>query len=221
MARPCGPRVIVISRWLGTSTSKRHAHAQREAAVMTEEARSTPEERETTKETGALLLAIGGLAAAFGAASCCAIPMLLGSLGLGSAWLAGVAIVAAPHRINNSSGCLPCRSWSRAGLVSAGAHMRAGHGLRQPSDHASDHRVTLARCHAGDRRVPFRMIVLEAVITCPRCGHAKSETMPTNACQFFYECKGCGTLLKPRARDCCVFCSYGSVPCPPVQARSN
>ena len=46
---------------------------------MTEEARSRPKERETTKETGALLLAIGGLAAAFGAASCCAIPMLLGS----------------------------------------------------------------------------------------------------------------------------------------------
>ena len=66
---------------------------------MTEDARSTPKERETAKETGALLLAIGGLAAAFGAASCCAIPMLLGSLGLGSAWLAGVAIVAAPHRI--------------------------------------------------------------------------------------------------------------------------
>ena len=44
---------------------------------MTDEPRSTPKERETTKETGALLLAIGGLAAAFGAASCCAIPMLL------------------------------------------------------------------------------------------------------------------------------------------------
>src|SRR6516164_2493601 len=36
--------------------------ARREAAVMTEEARSMPKERETTKETGALLLAIGGLA---------------------------------------------------------------------------------------------------------------------------------------------------------------
>ena len=66
---------------------------------MTDEPRSTPKERETTKETGALLLAIGGLAAAFGAASCCAIPVLLGSVGLGSAWLAGVAILAAPHRI--------------------------------------------------------------------------------------------------------------------------
>ena len=45
--------------------------------------------------------------------------------------------------------------------------------------------------------------------------------MPTDACQFFYECKGCGALLKPRAGDCCVFCSYGSAPCPPIQAASE
>ena len=42
--------------------------------------------------------------------------------------------------------------------------------------------------------------------------------MPTDACQFFYECKGCGARLKPKLGDCCVFCSYGSVPCPPIQA---
>jgi hypothetical protein len=41
--------------------------------------------------------------------------------------------------------------------------------------------------------------------------------MPTDACQFFYECKGCGVLLKPDAGDCCVFCSYGDLPCPPIQ----
>jgi hypothetical protein len=23
--------------------------------------------------------------------------------------------------------------------------------------------------------------------------------------------------LRPKAGDCCVFCSYGTVPCPPVQ----
>jgi ArsR family transcriptional regulator len=34
---------------------------------------------------------------------------------------------------------------------------------------------------------------------------------------FFYECKGCGALLKPEAGDCCVFCSYGDAPCPPFQ----
>src|SRR5262249_32849509 len=52
-----------------------------------------------TRDTGALLLAVGGLAAAFGAASCCALPILLSSFGLGTAWLVAVAWVAAPHRI--------------------------------------------------------------------------------------------------------------------------
>jgi hypothetical protein len=41
--------------------------------------------------------------------------------------------------------------------------------------------------------------------------------MPTDACVFFHACSGCGTLLRPKAGDCCVFCSYGSVPCPPLQ----
>lgn len=31
-------------------------------------------------------------------------------------------------------------------------------------------------------------IVLESVLTCPRCGFAKPETMPTDACQFYYGC---------------------------------
>lgn len=56
-------------------------------------------------------------------------------------------------------------------------------------------------------------------ITCPGCGHRKVEEMPTDACQFFYECEGCGTLLRPKTGDCCVFCSYGSTPCPPVQIQ--
>jgi hypothetical protein len=59
---------------------------------------------------------------------------------------------------------------------------------------------------------------LQSLLTCPRCGHQKIETMPTNACQFFYECENCNALLKPKPGDCCVFCSYGTVKCPPVQA---
>jgi hypothetical protein len=61
------------------------------------------------------------------------------------------------------------------------------------------------------------MTELRSIITCPHCGHAQAEAMPTAACQFFYDCKGCGVLLRPKAGDCCVFCSYGSVPCPPRQ----
>ena len=64
-------------------------------------------------------------------------------------------------------------------------------------------------------------MILESKITCPHCVTVKAETMPTDACQFFYVCTGCGTKLKPKAGDCCVFCSYGSVPCPPIQAVSS
>jgi hypothetical protein len=58
---------------------------------------------------------------------------------------------------------------------------------------------------------------LTSTLTCPECGHLATETMPTNACQFFYDCKGCGVLLRPNAGDCCVFCSFGDIPCPPIQ----
>lgn len=58
---------------------------------------------------------------------------------------------------------------------------------------------------------------LVSTLTCPHCSQASSETMPTNACQWLYTCKGCGVELRPKAGDCCVFCSYGDVPCPPIQ----
>ena len=56
-----------------------------------------------------------------------------------------------------------------------------------------------------------------ATIVCPECGHAENETMPTNACQYFYSCVGCGVTLKPLPGDCCVFCSYADQVCPPKQ----
>ena len=59
--------------------------------------------------------------------------------------------------------------------------------------------------------------VLHSVITCPHCHQETAETMPTDACQWFYQCPQCGERLKPKPGDCCVFCSYGSVPCPPIQ----
>jgi len=62
-------------------------------------------------------------------------------------------------------------------------------------------------------------MITESTITCPICGHQAVELMPINACQIFYDCKGCGTRLKSKPGDCCVFCSYGSVRCPPIQAQ--
>jgi rubredoxin len=58
---------------------------------------------------------------------------------------------------------------------------------------------------------------LQSVITCPSCGFAKAETMPTDSCQFLYRCTNCGIVLRPKKGDCCVFCSYGTVKCPSMQ----
>ena len=62
-------------------------------------------------------------------------------------------------------------------------------------------------------------VISQSTITCPECGAARLETMPTDACLYYYECTGCGALLRPRLGQCCVFCSYGSVSCPPVQMQ--
>lgn len=61
-------------------------------------------------------------------------------------------------------------------------------------------------------------VIVESTITCPACGHRSKDVMPTDACQFLYDCKGCGAVLKPKHGDCCVYCSYGDVKCPPMQS---
>jgi hypothetical protein len=79
---------------------------------------------------------------------------------------------------------------------------------------ATDERAGLPGPADGDPAAVER----RSVITCPTCGFAQAETMPTDACWFFYDCAGCGAVLRPKPGDCCVFCSYGSLPCPPIQA---
>ena len=64
-------------------------------------------------------------------------------------------------------------------------------------------------------------IELISTITCPICGYHKVEQMPTDACQFFYKCENCKKLLKPKEGDCCVYCSFGSIPCPPIQENKD
>jgi hypothetical protein len=38
-------------------------------------------------------------------------------------------------------------------------------------------------------------VIEQSTLTCPECGHQATETMPTDACQFFYDCKGYGERL--------------------------
>ena len=61
------------------------------------------------------------------------------------------------------------------------------------------------------------MADLTVRITCPSCQRTATETMPLDRCVYFYECAGCGAVLKPKAGDCCVYCSYGDTRCPFVQ----
>jgi hypothetical protein len=60
-------------------------------------------------------------------------------------------------------------------------------------------------------------VILTSRLTCPHCGAAEDLEMPEDSCQWFHACAACGAVLRPRPGDCCVFCSYGTVPCPPVQ----
>ena len=66
---------------------------------------------------------------------------------------------------------------------------------------------------AGQSRIP----VMRSELTCPSCRARHAQTMPVDACIYFFECSGCGAMLRPKPGDCCVFCSYGSMPCPPIQ----
>jgi len=63
-----------------------------------------------------------------------------------------------------------------------------------------------------------KTVELESIITCPYCGHKKKEIMPTDSCQFFYDCESCKQVIKPKPGDCCVYCSYGTVKCPSKQS---
>ena len=89
------------------------------------------------------------------------------------------------------------------------------------SDQEYESRVVQIDTWLAARRIVVladrELVILEATITCPRCSAETVEHMPTNACQFFYRCPACQEMLRPKAGDCCVFCSYADVLCPPRQ----
>ncbi|HEX4262233.1 MAG TPA: GDCCVxC domain-containing (seleno)protein [Acetobacteraceae bacterium] len=60
-------------------------------------------------------------------------------------------------------------------------------------------------------------LALASTITCPHCGAESRETMPDDACVVVFDCPACAGHLRPRPGDCCIFCSFGTVPCPPMQ----
>ena len=61
------------------------------------------------------------------------------------------------------------------------------------------------------------MATLTATITCPECHAASKTTMAADVCQYVYECPACRVVLRPKAGDCCVICSYADKRCPWMQ----
>ena len=61
------------------------------------------------------------------------------------------------------------------------------------------------------------MADLSVVVTCPACKQTTPDTMPTDCCIFFWDCPQCKAIIRPKAGDCCVYCSYGDKRCPPIQ----
>ena len=60
-------------------------------------------------------------------------------------------------------------------------------------------------------------VELESTITCPGCGHSRTMTMEEFDPRTVWPCPACGSTLRPLPGEHCIYCSYASLPCPPVQ----
>ncbi len=134
---------------------------------------------------------IGSAIAFIVATSCCWLPALLITIGGGS------TLVAASQGIEKYSNVFMALG---AGFLGLGVYQFI---------------------QKRKNKVVPGQVILQSIITCPLCGFTKEETMPENACQFFYACENCQQVIKPKSGDCCVYCSYGTVSCPPVQSGQN
>ncbi len=87
------------------------------------------------------------------------------------------------HRCCSLRGGLVLLPW----LAIAGSPLRHHATMGKPLSHVQARRATAKEI----------LMVLDLVLTCPVCGHAKAERMPLDACQWFYKCENCATLLCP------------------------
>ncbi|MGF6774913.1 GDCCVxC domain-containing (seleno)protein [Paraburkholderia sp. GAS334] len=55
----------------------------------------------------------------------------------------------------------------------------------------------------------------------PVCGQMKDESMLSDASIRLYACEYCKEVLRPKLGDCCVYCSYGTTKCPPMQQSGS
>ena len=176
--------------------------------------------------------ALASLAAVLAAASCCVLPLALAALGLGAGLSSNFAALiplrwplTATSLIGLAAGWWGLRA--AAEVLCWGPVLHNAAALARDTYPARDwngsdaYRVRLGPPRSAADERAFLM-QLTSTLTCPKCGGVATERMPTNACQFFYDCRHCAVVLRPLAGDCCVFCSFGDVPCPPIQeAKAN
>ncbi len=65
------------------------------------------------------------------------------------------------------------------------------------------------------------MISLDSVITCYSCGSMHQEIMSQRkrTPMLSYSCSDCGENLEVTPQDQCIYCTYGSNPCPATQKK--
>jgi hypothetical protein len=63
-----------------------------------------------------------------------------------------------------------------------------------------------------------RWLKIISEVTCVHCGHKHADHMPKYATKISYQCPACKEISKPLKDSCCIYCSYGSEPCPKKQA---
>jgi hypothetical protein len=70
-------------------------------------------------------------------------------------------------------------------------------------------------------KIAWDGIVGDCVVTCPVCKTRVQETMTSETPKLIYHCPVCLTWLTPEKGDHCIYDSYGSVNCPPIQVKKR
>ena len=136
--------------------------------------------------------------------------------------LGGLGEFPPVHASGMSSGCSARSANGRCG--------RDGAAGRCASSRRGDR-----RCSAGDARGAVRVRCRGSPVGEEREGFDRTEVCDhlselwargrgddgDGCVPILHDCPNCAGVLKPKAGDCCVFCSYGTVPCPPVQAAGT
>ncbi|MFL5494321.1 MAG: GDCCVxC domain-containing (seleno)protein [Gemmatimonadales bacterium] len=109
---------------------------------------------------------------------------------------------------------LPCEPFVPAICRMSSPSIFVPEGRRPPRPGHERGRLPAIRCRARSNRRAEADMSRTATITCPACGRMVEERMPLDACLYFWPCPHCGVVARPKAGDCCVFCSYGTEACP-------